>query len=102
MAGLTNLKLLTDFFNKIGHKRTHAVQQTAPLNWLVQLGLSLTGLTQPGSCRLQFLASFVSCGHDAHIFRQFKCGLKLRLSFILAAFPPSNGTEAEVAFHREW
>jgi len=27
MAGRVNLKLLTDFFNTIGHKATYAVQQ---------------------------------------------------------------------------
>jgi phage gp16-like protein len=31
MAGPTNLRLLTDFFNKIGHKRTHAPQQNLNL-----------------------------------------------------------------------
>ena len=31
MAGLINLKLLTDFFNKIGQFRTHPVQQIMTL-----------------------------------------------------------------------
>jgi hypothetical protein len=34
MAGLTNLKLLTDFFNKIGHQRTfrdaHVTSASSP------------------------------------------------------------------------
>jgi hypothetical protein len=31
MAGLINLRLLTDFFNKIGQTPTYAVQQESPL-----------------------------------------------------------------------
>jgi hypothetical protein len=35
MAGLTNLKLLTDFFNKIGHFRTSATKQSVEiLRWM--------------------------------------------------------------------
>jgi hypothetical protein len=62
----------------MGHNRTHAAQQTAQLNWLIQLRRSPANLTQPGSSSLQLLASFLNCRHDAHIFRQFECGLKLR------------------------
>ena len=54
------------------------------------------------SCRLQLLARLVGCRQDAHFLRQFESRLKLRFGFILAAFPPSDGTEAEVALHREW
>jgi hypothetical protein len=31
MAGLIISKLLTDFFNEIGQKRTHVAQQNSPL-----------------------------------------------------------------------
>ena len=54
------------------------------------------------SCRLQLLARRVGCRQDAHFLRQFESRLKLRLGFILAALPTSDGTEAEVALHREW
>jgi hypothetical protein len=48
MAGLTNLKLLTDFFNKIGQKATFEV---APLK---HSALCAKGLKRPQEIRYPF------------------------------------------------
>ena len=63
---------------------------------------AMSVMSVTNSCLLQLLARLVGCRQDTHFLRQFECRLKLRFCFILAAFPPSDGTEAEVALHREW